>query len=113
MNKNNLVCTCDHFEIDHKGLDETIEERLNVLVKNDILIPQYSPDRFKPTGYIFRSERTGKIYSYEAVENLLVNLRTNYSSCTVGDFFNACGCARFKADNLKYLEMIYDEYSSR
>ena len=108
------ICSCGHLESNHNGLDETIEQRLDKLVKTHILTPQYHPDRLRPTGYIFAAEKNGRVYySYEAVEEVIINLRVNYSSCKDKVFFSGCGCERFQADNLRYLEVYCERKASQ
>jgi hypothetical protein len=106
------ICTCGHAEKKHVGLNETIEHRINNLVKTGVLIPHHFPDRAKPV-FSFAAENNDKVYAYEDVEEILVNLRTNYSSCKARSLFGRCVCGSFKADNLKYLENLYEREASK
>jgi hypothetical protein len=98
------ICTCGHKELKHRLRDHSPEEILMKLVNNKTFEAIYTPDRMEADKYFFGEA----FYPREEVLAKIVATRDQYSSC--GGFICQCKC--FKADNLKYLENLYERKAS-
>lgn len=90
-------------------MDKTVEGLIQEFVKNNSLIPQYHPERMKPTHFMIRNNT---ICTYDTIVKTIEDMRENGSSCQAWGF-NVCKCKKFKLDNLKYLESCYEHTTSK
>jgi hypothetical protein len=104
------ICLCGHLEKEHKYLNKNIEQMIQAFVNVRRISPQYDPDLIKPVGY---TTRDGKFYTYDSVMEMLENLRNDHSYCVAGLVAKDCKCKVFKADNLKYLEVLCERKASQ
>jgi hypothetical protein len=97
-------CTCGHDMLNHKHMDKSPEQLLQMAVKSNLLEIIHNPDSMKPHGYKSKNDYMPlAFWEHDKMLEWFKDFQKMNSYC-MGKMFSMCTCKMFKLDNLKYLE---------